>query len=121
MKRLLFSVALVITSTISAQIIEVTNVTQFNTLINQNEVVLVDMYASWCGPCRRMRPILQKLSNSRPQVTILKVNTEKVRALAQRYNIKSIPAFLLFNNGKLVKRIVGSQSLSKMQQLVDRI
>lgn len=121
MKRLLFTLALAITSTISADIKEATNAAEFNMLINQNDIVLVDMYASWCGPCRRMIPILQKLSNSRPQITILKVSTEKVRAIAQRYSIKSIPAFLLFKNGTLVKKIVGAQSLSKMQQLVDSV
>ena len=65
--------------------------------------LLVDFYADWCGPCRMMGEVLEKVS----EINIVKVNVDKFPEIAQKYGVISIPTLLLFDNGKIVKSKVG--------------
>lgn len=74
------------------------------------ELALVDFWAEWCGPCRTLGPIVDKVANlSQGQISVFKVNVDDYPELAQRFDIRGIPALLLFKNGQLVERIVGVQ------------
>lgn len=74
------------------------------------ELALVDFWAEWCGPCRTLGPIVDKVANlSQGQMNVFKVNVDDYPELAQRFDIRGIPALLLFKNGQLVERIVGVQ------------
>ncbi len=77
---------------------------EFNAEINASPVVLVDFFASWCGPCRMLSPILEEVSES---VTVLKVNVDDEEELARKFNIMSIPCVICFKNGIEVQRLVG--------------
>ena len=70
--------------------------------------VLVDFWAEWCGPCRQQLAVLERVAPQVPEgVTIAKVNVDEERELAARFQIRSIPALLLFQDGKLVKTVNG--------------
>ncbi len=79
-------------------------------VLNSDKPVVVDFYADWCGPCKMMGPVLDEISNENSNVKICKVNVDNEQSLAEKYGIMSIPAFILFNNGKVEKQTVGSMS-----------
>ena len=77
-------------------------------ILNSNKVTVVDFFADWCGPCRKLSPILeeveQELAN---KVKFTKINTDDNINLAQKYQISGIPTLLVFKNGELAERMVG--------------
>ena len=81
------------------------NVNDFENLIKEGDV-LVDFFATWCGPCKMLSPILEKVSNDL-KVDTYKVNVDEVEDLAREYAIMSIPTLLLFEKGELVNKHIG--------------
>ena len=77
-------------------------------------LVLVDFWASWCGPCMMMAPVLEELDKAYPAVTVAKVNVDELGELAMQYSIDSIPAFLLFEGGKVTKRAIGAMPMETL-------
>jgi thioredoxin 1 len=88
--------------------VENLNVTRFDELMKE-DVVLVDFYAVWCGPCRMMAPVVEEIAEENPSVRVGKVDVDEVGELAQRFGIVSIPTLLVFKNGQLVNKFVGVQ------------
>lgn len=82
------------------------NEDNFDSLIS-NGLVLVDFYADWCGPCRMLANQLEDLNNNRSEVEIVKINVDEDHNLAKKYGIMSIPALMLFKDGKLVDNKIG--------------
>lgn len=74
----------------------------FEETIKNNEIVLIDYWASWCGPCRTFGPIFEKVAEENPDITFAKVNTEQEQALASALQIHSIPTLMVFKGGVLV-------------------
>ena len=72
--------------------------------------VLVDFWASWCGPCMMLSPIVDEIAEEKSELTVGKVNVDNEQHLAIRYGIDSIPALLLFRDGKLAGRSIGLRS-----------
>jgi len=80
----------------------------FNETINSIKPTLVDFYATWCGPCRMMEPLLEQVSTEvKDTATILKVDIDKNRDFATKHNIRSVPTLILFKEGKVVWRQSG--------------
>lgn len=92
------------------------------TLAN-NKVVLVDFYASWCGPCRVLGPIIDKLSeeNTDEDILITKVNSEESKDSVTKYSIRNLPTLLFFKNGELVDRLVGVHRLEVLKEKLDSL
>ena len=81
---------------------------KFFTLINDNKPVLVDFYATWCGPCQMLSPVLKQVKdNLGERITILKIDTDKNHDLANKYNVRGVPTMILFKNGKQLWRQSG--------------
>lgn len=74
--------------------------------VNEGKV-LVDFFATWCGPCKMLGAELEDIANSRGEIKIVKVDVDENPILAQQYGIMSVPTLLYFNNGKLVKKDIG--------------
>lgn len=92
----------------------------FQDLISQSDVpLLVDFYAPWCGPCQLMATILEQVNAKlKPQLRIVKINTENYPELASRYRVTALPTLVLFKQGKPVERIEG---VMQAQQLIQRL
>lgn len=91
----------------------------FNDIINGNQLTLVDFFATWCGPCKQMHPVLKQLKASEGEnLRIIKLDVDKNEALASAYRIQSVPTLMLFRNGELLWRQSGAMSLSDLKALL---
>ncbi|MDF2820133.1 MAG: thioredoxin [Clostridiales bacterium] len=76
-------------------------------VLNENKPVLVDFWASWCGPCKMLSPIVEELAEELTNVKICKVNVDEQGALAEKFRVMTIPTLILFKEGKVVNTSVG--------------
>lgn len=91
----------------------------FNDIINGNRLTLVDFFATWCGPCKQMHPVLEQLKASEGEnLRIIKLDVDKNEALASAYRIQSVPTLMLFRNGELLWRQSGAMSLADLKALL---
>ena len=93
---------------------------EYDALLAENKAVFVDFYADWCGPCKMVSPIVEKLSEKNTEVTFVKVNVDDVPELAQRYGIMSIPALMAFRNGEKAGEIVGFVPEPQVRALAEK-
>lgn len=97
---------------------EIKTIDEFNEFI-KNECVIIDFYATWCGPCKMQAPVLEELENSRSEIKIAKVDVDKLQSLAQRYGVMSIPTLLLFKNGELIDKKIGFTALPLLTEWIN--
>ena len=93
--------------------------TSFVSLLENEKLVIVDFWATWCGPCRMLSPLLDEVEEEMSdKITVVKVNVDDADEIAMRYRIMSIPTLLFFKNGQVVDKTVGAMPKST---LVDKI
>ncbi len=84
--------------------------------------VLVDFYADWCGPCKMMAPVVEKLAEEyQGKIKVGKVNVDEEMELAQKYRVVSIPAFVFFNGGDVINTFVGAMSAAELAEKTEQI
>lgn len=88
----------------------------FDRTLQNHKVVLVDFHATWCGPCRMMDPIVRDLKNAfQGKVEVVKVDVDESQDLAERYQVMSIPRFLIFKDGEIVKAFSGARPRAELE------
>ena len=92
---------------------------KFNNTIASNLPTLVDFYATWCGPCQTMHPILDEIkSKEKDKIRILKIDVDKNPAIAEKFKIKGVPTFILFKSGEVVWRKSGIIPFKELCDLI---
>ena len=97
----------------------INSVEEFDNSVKEG-LVLVDFFATWCGPCRLLSPVLEEISEENPQLQVLKIDVDEVGALAARYGIQSIPTLMLFKDGQRVETRVGYQNKNQLLAFINQ-
>ena len=87
-------------------------------VIKEEGKVLVDFFATWCGPCTMLAPVLEQVADSKPEVKIVKVDVDEEPELATRYKVMSIPTLIVFEKGEVVKKSLGVISKAELLDLI---
>ena len=94
---------------------------KFEDIIKSDKPVLIDFFATWCGPCKMMHPVLESLAASvGEKARIIKIDIDKNQQLASIYNVRSVPALMVFKNGELQWRQSGVQSEEALRQVLEQ-
>lgn len=87
---------------------KVINKNNFDEVLNSDKKVLLDFYASWCGPCRMLSPVIDKIADEHPEFLVAKINVDEEEELAMKFGVSSIPALFVVENGKIVNQSLGA-------------
>ena len=94
----------------------------FNKLMAGDAPVLVDFWATWCGPCRMVAPILDELANQfGDKLIVAKVDVDEQGELAQRFRVMNIPTLMLFKQGQLVDKAIGARPKAALEQMLNKV
>lgn len=96
------------------------NQDNFESTVTNNDVVLIDFWASWCGPCNNFAPIYEETSEKYPNVVFAKVNTEKEQALAGHFQIRSIPTLMIFRDQIIIFSQAGSLPAPALEEVIEK-
>jgi len=88
-------------------------------VIKSSKTVLLDFWASWCGPCRMVSPIVDEISKERSDIVVGKVNVDEQPELASRYGVTGIPTLIAFKNGKIHNQVVGARPKNAILQMLN--
>jgi len=89
--------------------------------IRDNDIVLIDFWAEWCGPCRNFSPVFDKVSENHPDIVFGKVDIEDQQEIAQRFGIRSIPTLAVFREQTLIMLEAGAMPESTLEKAIDSI
>lgn len=102
-----------------SRVITIENESHLQEIINQNENVVVDFFATWCGPCKMLLPVLDSVSTEMDNITICKVNVEENKPVAMSHNVSSIPTVFYYKNGAIVSHTLGYYPKDKFVSIVN--
>jgi len=95
-------------------------VSNFESTVSDNPIVLVDFWAPWCGPCRSFAPVYEQLSEKHPDVVFAKVNTEEQQGIAGHFQIRSIPTLMLFREKIILFAQPGALPAQALEQVLEK-
>lgn len=103
-------------------VLELTNDSFEQEVLKTSGVVLLDLYATWCGPCKALSPIVEKIAeDNEGSVKVAKIDIDKNMEIAQQYNVRSIPTLLFFKDGEVVESLLGLQDKEKIENIIKNI
>ena len=98
---------------------KIINTSQFRGSVEENQgVVVVDFFATWCGPCKMLAPSVEKLADEHPEAKVLKVDVDQENALAMQFGVQSIPTLIVFKNGQPVSRQMGFMPYEALEDML---
>lgn len=103
----------------TTRIVEVTSESFDKEVLKSDKKVLVDFYATWCGPCRLLSPIIEEVSKERNDIEFVKIDVDEVEDIANEYGINAIPTLVVFENGEEINRNVGFIDKEEINDLLD--
>ena len=103
------------------KVMNVTNENFKEVVLNSTVPVLVDFYAEWCGPCKKLAPTMEVLAEEYKElITVTKLDVDISQDVSSEYFVKNTPAILIFKNGKVFERIIGMSSISEYKSMINR-
>ncbi len=89
----------------------------FNDLIKEKQVI-VDFFATWCGPCKMLSPVIDELSNKYPDITFVKIDVDECPTISREYGVMSVPTLLKFEDGNLVDKKIGYLNINNFEKWI---
>ena len=99
-------------------VVHITNSNFEEEVLHSDKPVLVDFWASWCGPCRMVGPIIEEIAAERSDIKVCKVNVDEEQSLSARFQIMSIPTLMVFKNGKIANQALGAMPKNQILSLL---
>lgn len=96
---------------------QVASKSEFQEALKHDGLVVVDFFATWCGPCKMIAPLLDKFSKEYPSAKFVKVDVDEVGEVAQEYEVSSMPTIIFFKNGEIVQKVIGANPNALKQAL----
>lgn len=101
-------------------VINITKDSFKNEVVESSKPVLIDFWASWCGPCRMMAPVVEEIAAERPDIKVGKINVDEQPELAGQYRVMSIPTLLVMKGGKVVNQMVGARPKAQVLAMLEK-
>jgi len=97
--------------------IHVEGADHFQSVVEQHDVVVVDFYADWCGPCKMMEPVMNSLA-AETDAAVAKVDIDRLQGMARQHGVQGVPTFKVYANGQQIEQFVGAQDRSAFERLI---
>lgn len=101
------------------EVMVITKENYIKEVVESDKPVLIDFWASWCGPCRMMSPVVDEIADKNPQLKVCKVNVDDEPELAQKFGIMSIPTLAALKDGEVIGNVVGFQPKANIVKLFE--
>lgn len=99
--------------------VQMINKNNFDSVKNNEKLVLLDFFADWCGPCRMVGPVIEEIANEHPEILVGKINVDEEPALASAFSVMSIPTLVVMKNGKIVRQVAGARPKAQILALLE--